>query len=59
MKVKVLIDFRDRHTKQMYRKGDVIEVTAERAAEMNTAHSESLVSAVESKKPTKGKKKEG
>ncbi len=39
MKVKVLHKFRDKYTKQVYDKGQIIEVTNERYEEINsTAH---------------------
>lgn len=34
MKVKVLIPFRDKHTGKTYKKGEIIEVSAERANEI-------------------------
>ena len=34
VKVKVLIPFRDKHTKKTYKKGEIIEVTAERFNEI-------------------------
>ena len=39
MNVKVLRKFRDKYTKEVYEKGDIIEVTNERYEEINsTAH---------------------
>ena len=39
MKVKVLRNFRDKYTKKLYKKGQIIDVTNERYEEINsTAH---------------------
>lgn len=39
MRVKILRKFRDKYTKEVYEKGDIIEVTNERYEEINsTAH---------------------
>ncbi len=55
MKVKVLMDFRDKHTREIYRAGEVIEVTNERFAEINgTSHG---VFVEKIKKPPKKTKK--
>lgn len=55
MKVRALKDFRDKYTKELYKKGSVFEVEAERAEEMNSAPAAPLVEEVK----TRGRKKEG
>lgn len=55
MKVRALKDFRDKYTKELYKKGSVFEVPAERAEEMNSSLAAPLVEEVK----TRGKKKEG
>lgn len=54
MKVKALKDFRDKYTGELYKKGSTIEVTDERAAEMNTAPAAPLIAAVKEKKSKGG-----
>ena len=46
MKAKVLVAFRDRHTKEVYTKDQIIEVTEERLEEMNSSRFGVLVEAV-------------
>ena len=47
MKVKVLRKFRDKYTKQVYDKGQIIEVTNERYEEINSTTHGILVKAIE------------
>ena len=47
MKVKVLRKFRDKYTKQVYEKGQIIEVTKERYEEINSTAHGILVKAIE------------
>ncbi len=54
MKVKILKVFRDRYTKQVYRVGTTIEVTEERAAEMNESPAAPLVAEVKARKKKEG-----
>jgi len=46
MEAKVLVAFRDRHTKEVYTKDQIIEVTEERLEEMNSSRFGILVEAV-------------
>lgn len=71
MKVKVVRQFIDRHSKTLHRKGDEIEVTAERFEEINSTSRGLIVEKIEEvaeiekvkevkdkkKKPTTKKKK--
>lgn len=60
MVVKVLRQFRDKYTKEIYRKGQKIEVSDERYEEINSTNHGALVEQVNKskaqKKPTKSKK---
>ena len=47
MKVKVLRNFRDKYTKKLYKKGQIIEVTNERYEEINSTAHGVLVEAIE------------
>lgn len=47
MNVKVLRKFRDKYTKEVYEKGDIIEVTNERYEEINSTAHGVLVKAIE------------
>jgi len=47
MKVKVLRNFRDKYTKKLYKKGQIIDVTNERYEEINSTAHGVLVKAIE------------
>ena len=51
MKAKVLIPFKDKETKKVRKKGDIIDVTAKRFNEITKAGR--YIEAVEDEKPTK------
>lgn len=56
MKAKVIDGFRDKHTKETYKKGQIIDVTKERFEEINSTAFGVLVEEVtELKKQTKKK----
>lgn len=66
MKAKVLRPFRDKHTKEVYKKGQTIEVTKKRLAEIDKNLGDGYIEAVSgvtpgtektSEKPGKGKGK--
>jgi hypothetical protein len=60
MIVKVLRQFRDKYTKEIYRKGQKIEVSNDRYEEINSTNHGTLVEQLDKpkaqKKPTKSKK---
>lgn len=60
MIVKVLRQFRDKYTKEIYQKGQKIEVSDERYEEINSTNHGALVEQLDKpkaqKKPTKSKK---
>lgn len=60
MIVKVLRQFRDKYTKEIYQKGQKIEVSDERYEEINSTNHGALVEQIDKpktqKKPTKSKK---
>lgn len=56
MKVKVLKPFRDKYTKEIYKKGSIIEVTEERAAEITAALGDGYIKKVQEKEPAKSAK---
>ena len=47
MKVKALRNFRDKYTKKLYKKGQIIDVTNERYEEINSTAHGVLVKAIE------------
>ena len=51
MKAKVLIPFRDKYTKKVYKKGDIIDVTVKRFNEIATKGN--YIQLVEEEKPAK------
>lgn len=53
MKVKVLRNFRDKHTKTLYEAGQEIEFTKKRVEEINSTSFGVLVEEVKEKKSTK------
>lgn len=53
MKVKVVRQFIDRHSKTLHRKGDEIEVTAERFEEINSTSRGAIVEKTEGVKESK------
>jgi len=56
MKVRALKDFRDKYTKEIYKKGSVFEVSKERAEEINSSPAAPLIEEVKPK--VRGQKKE-
>lgn len=55
MKVKVLRNFRDKHTKTLYEAGQEIEFTKERVEEINSTLHGVFVKEIEEEKPAKKK----
>jgi len=56
MKVKVLRNFRDKYTKKLYKKGQIIDVTNERYEEINSTAHGVLVKAIEEINAESGQK---
>lgn len=52
MKVKVLKEFKDKYTKELYKKGKTIEVAKERYEEINSTSHGKLVEEIKPKKKT-------
>lgn len=53
MKVRVVKKFRDKYTKELYKKGQIIEVSNERYEEINSTAHGILVEKIEEKKKDK------